>query len=163
MEKYEEARGNALKNLKIADHMLTVTYPLVKDPKLLISVVENIFLSLTNSMAAILYLDNMYKVVPTFNDDFSSKYETFKKYCVDRLKIDKEYISLMQTIKGIISAHKKSKVEFAKKDRLIICNDTFDIKSIDKEKLSDYVEKTRSFVYIMDGYLKKNARLLREC
>ena len=52
MEKYEELRDMARKKIQIADHMLTMTYPMIKDPKLLLAVMENIFLALTNSIAA---------------------------------------------------------------------------------------------------------------
>ena len=64
MEKYEEIRDKAIKNIKIADHMLTQTYPLVKDPRLLLTVLENVFLSLTNAIGALLYFERLYKRVP---------------------------------------------------------------------------------------------------
>ena len=43
MESYEIARDKAKRHVKIADHMLTQTYPLIQDPKLLIAVMDNIF------------------------------------------------------------------------------------------------------------------------
>ena len=60
MESFHEYRDQAVKHIKTADHMVSVTYPLVKDPKLLVAVIDNIFLALTNSMTAILHFDRTF-------------------------------------------------------------------------------------------------------
>ena len=64
MEQFQESRDNAKKKIQIADHMLGVTYPLVKDTKLLVVIMENIFLAYTNAMAAILYHERLFKRIP---------------------------------------------------------------------------------------------------
>jgi hypothetical protein len=43
MEEFQVLRDKAVEKIKIADHMLFMTYPLVKDPKLLMSILENTF------------------------------------------------------------------------------------------------------------------------
>ncbi|MCP3682530.1 MAG: hypothetical protein GY861_07545, partial [bacterium] len=47
MEKFQEAREKARKNINVADHMFCMTYPLVKDNRLLLAILENIFLGFT--------------------------------------------------------------------------------------------------------------------
>ena len=42
MEKFQEAREKALRNLQIADHMVSTTYPLLKDNRLLLTATENL-------------------------------------------------------------------------------------------------------------------------
>ena len=44
MEKFQELREISKKKIFLADHILTQTYPLLKDPKLLLATTENIFL-----------------------------------------------------------------------------------------------------------------------
>ena len=56
MEDYLVKRDTALKNLKTADHLLNITYPLVKDQKLFLSVLDHLFLALVNSIIELLYL-----------------------------------------------------------------------------------------------------------
>jgi hypothetical protein len=57
MEKFQELREVAKKKLQLADHILTMTYPIVNDSKLLLAVVENMFLALTNAMGSVLYYE----------------------------------------------------------------------------------------------------------
>jgi len=71
MEKFQELRELSKKRIRVADHMLTMTYPLVQDSKLLLAVVENIFLALTYIMGSVLHYERTFKRIPLFQDDFS--------------------------------------------------------------------------------------------
>ncbi|MCX8146966.1 MAG: hypothetical protein N3D84_00685 [Candidatus Woesearchaeota archaeon] len=162
MEIYEELRDKAVKNLKIADHMLTQTYPLVNDPRILITVVENIFLSLTNAMGALLHYERLNKNVPLFEDNFESKFNLFKLKMVDKHKISKEYVKMINDIKNIIIAHKRSPVEFSRKDVFVICSDKYEMQKITIDNIKNYISKSKSFIdqinFIIsqkkhDGYL----------
>src|SRR3989338_1590780 len=116
MEKFQELRDSAGKKLKIADYMLTMTYPLVKDPKLLLSVVENLFLAYSYSISSLLHYERLFKRIPPFHDDFSSKLDLFMDKCLERYGIDEENIRIIRDLREIIVAHRKSPVEFSRKD-----------------------------------------------
>ena len=102
MEKYQEHREKAIRNMQIADHMLSVTFPMLKEPKLLLAITDNIFLAYTNSIAALLHFERLYKKIPPFNENFESKFNMFKEHCVDRYKIDRSYIVEIQSIKELL-------------------------------------------------------------
>ncbi len=148
----------AKKKLQLADHILTMTYPLVNDAKLLLAVVENIFLALTNSMASVLYYERLFKRVPPFHDNFSSKFSLFKEYA-EKKEINKEYLRLIQDMKNIILKHKKSPVEFVRKDQLIICNGDYRINTVSVNELKECMTKARSFLQINEGIVGKNEGL----
>jgi len=162
MELFQEAMEKAKKNIQIADHMLTVTYPLVKDTKLLLAVIENIFLAYSNSMSAILYQDRILKKIPLFNNTFESKFNMFKQRCVDRYRIDKSFISEMQNIKETIIQHKKSPVEFVRKDRFVICSNNYKLKTINLEEIRRYLNKAKLFIEEAINILSKNEGLFRD-
>lgn len=153
MEVHLEARDKAIKKLKVADHMLTVTYPLVKDPKLLLAVMDNVFLSLTNTMAAFLHFDQKYKRVPMFQDNFESKFDLFRQKA-ESYRVDRGYLVMIQEIKETIVAHRKAPVEFRKKDQLVICNEQYQFKTINTEKMQDYIDKTRDVIRRLDRHLQ---------
>ena len=155
MEKHEEAIQTAKKKFNLADHMLNVTYPLVKDTKLLLPIIENIFLSMANAMVAVLYLDRKYKRVPTFADSFEEKFNAFKQYCVHKHNIDKSYIADIHDIKAIITERKKSPVEFIRKDRLVICNQNYRIRTLSTADIRSYLSKAKLFIEEMDNIVKK--------
>ena len=156
MEKYEELMNLALKKIQIADHMLTMTYPMIKDPKLPLAVMENIFLALTNSIGALLYYETMYKRVPPFQDTFVSKFNVFKEKCIIRYNINQEYVMMVQDIKDIIMQYKKSPVEFTRNDSFIICSDNYHIKTISLDKMKTYILKSKSFIHNINGIIDKN-------
>ena len=78
MEKFQELRDAANKKLQLADHILTMTYPIVKDPKLLLSVVENLFLAFSYGIGSVLHYERLFKRIPPFPDNFASKFELFR-------------------------------------------------------------------------------------
>lgn len=145
MERFQELREAAKKKVHLADHILTQTYPLVKDTKLLLVVIENIFLALTNAIGSLLYYERLFKRIPPFQDTFSSKFNMFRAKCVDRYKIDKELVLFIQGVKDIILEHKKSPVEFVRKDRFVICSDNYSMKTLSVEQIKEYLSKTKLF------------------
>ncbi len=161
MEKFQEAIQKAKRNVKIADHMITMTYPLVNDPKLLLAVMENTFLALTQSVGALLHYERLFKRVPPFHDTYEAKYALFREKAAARYGIDKKYLTLMSDIKSIIVEHKNSPIEFARKDVFVICSDNYRIKSISVEDMKRYIAQTKEFVALIDGIVSKDDRLFR--
>ena len=161
MEKFQEVREKAKKNIKIADHMLTVTFPLVKDTKLLLSVIENIFLGYTNAIAALLYYERLFKKIPPFQETFESKFNMFRDRCVKKHNIDKSYIIEVQDIRDIILEHRKSPIEFKRGDKFVICSDDYNIKSVSAQDIKKYVDKAKVFIEQIDTIVSENDRLFR--
>jgi len=161
MEKFQTAKHNAQKRLKIADHMLTMTYPLVKDSKLLLAVLENLFLSLTNSVASVLHYERLFKRIPPFHDTFESKFNMFRAKVVPKYKIEMEYVTMIKEIKDIIIMHKKSPVEFTRKDKFVIASESYKIKTITVEQIREYIKKTKLFIAKMEDIVSKNERIFR--
>lgn len=161
MEDFQIVRDKARKNLKVADHMTFMTYPLVKDTRVLLAIMENIFLALTNSMGAILHYDRLFKRVPPFHDTYESKYNLFKERCVRRYNLSKDYLKLMEEVKEIILQHKKSPVEFTRKDAFVICSDNYKIKTITVEKVKDYISRTKRFVKDMETITSKDEAIFK--
>lgn len=159
MEKFQEYRDKAKRNLQVADHMIYMTYNIVKDPKLLLAIMENIFLALTHSMSSVLYYERLFKRVPPFTDNFESKFSLFREKCAPKFNVEKEYLDLIREVKGIILEHKKSPVEFVRKDRFVICNGNYKMKTISVEQIKKYVSQTKVFVGNMNTIVSKNESL----
>ena len=156
MEKYKKLRDAANKKLKLADHILTMTYPMVNDPKVVLSAIENLFLAFTYAMSSLLYYERLFKRVPPFSDNFKNKFELFKDKCSKRYNIDDEIIRIMQDIKEIIVAHKKSPIEFQRKESLIICNGDYRIRTISANMIKVYVEKAKLFIKSISTIVSKD-------
>ncbi|MFH1641818.1 MAG: hypothetical protein ABIC04_02875 [Nanoarchaeota archaeon] len=155
MERFQELRAAAQKKLQLADHMLTMTYPFVRDPKLLVTVIENLFLALTSAMGSLLYYERTFKKIPPFQDNFSSKYSMFKS-CIKDYDINNEILSLIKDLRDIIIAHQKSPVEFSKKDRFIICSEDYQMRTVSLDNLKDYIKKTKLFIHQINNIVSKH-------
>ena len=161
MEKFQELREQAKKKLQLADHILTMTYPLVKDSRLLIAAVENLFLAFTNGMNSVLYYERLFKRIGPFPDNFTSKFDVFKDKFVKRYELDAEYLKIMRDIKDIIVAHKKSPMEFSRKENFVICSDNYRMRSISANELKVYVEKAKLFIKTVSTIVSKDEKIFR--
>jgi len=161
MEKFQELRDSAGKKLQVADYMLTMTYPLVKDPKLLLSVVENLFLAYSHSISSLLHYERLFKRIPPFQEDFSSKLDMFADRCLKKYSIDSENISIIRDLKEIIVAHRKSPVEFSRKDSFVICDGDYRLRTISPGIIKGYVEKAKLFIKKASSIVGKDKSIFR--
>lgn len=160
MEKFQEARDKAKRNLQIADHMAYMTYNLVKDPKLLVVVMENLFLSLTNAISSVLHYERFFKRLEPFPENFEAKFAIFQD-CAVKYSIDKSYLSMIRDIKEFIYEHKRSPVEFTRKDRYVICTDNYKMKAISLDQIKKYILLTRSFLQLTGSIVGKDEGIIR--
>ncbi|MFT4303414.1 MAG: hypothetical protein ACMXYG_02540 [Candidatus Woesearchaeota archaeon] len=146
MEKYLELREKALLNLKNANQGISFTYPLIKENKVLLSIVNHLFLASTQIMGSILYYELKFKRIDLFEDNFESKLRIFKNKVIDKYNLDSNYTKIMRDLKEIIVAHNDSPIEFSRGNKLIICNDNYEIKEISIETLKKVQDKTKVFI-----------------
>jgi len=161
MEKFQEHQEKAAKNIKIANHMLGVTFLLVKDPKLLLAIIENIFLAYTNTIAAVLHYERLFKRIPPFQDTFESKLNMFREKIIPKHNMDKSYLIEVQDIRDIIIDHKKSPVEFKRGNKLVICTENYRMKTISERDIQKYLDKAKVFIELTNHILEKDAGIFR--
>lgn len=136
----------AVRKFNLANHMITQTYPLVKDSRLLLAVVEHLMSSLEKSMLSLLYIERYYNRIPSFGESFDSKFDAFRYHLVDKYRINRGYLLLIKDIQGIINAHKDSSVEFARKDKFVICTENYRMHEISVDKVKKYIVKSKEFI-----------------
>ncbi len=156
MEKFQELRDISNKKIMLADHILTQTYPLLKDPKLLLSIVDNIFLSYSKSIGSLLHYERLFKRIPNFQDNFDNKLVMLRNECAEKYNIKQEDINRIKEIKEIIVQHRKSPVEFVREDRFVICSDDYSMKIIDLIELKNMLANAKEFIDKVNNITKKN-------
>ncbi len=155
MEQVLQAREKARKHFLIADHMLTQTYPVVNDPKLLLVILENVFLACTHAMAALLYYEYYQKRIPSFQDTFDAKLNMLKLQVAPRYHIKGEYLSFLSEIKNLLLAHKRSPVEFVRKDVFVICSNDYALQTITLNEMKQYVTKAKVFIQEITNIIER--------
>ena len=67
--------NDANQKIRTADHLTYMTYPLIKDPKIVIKIAENIHLAMKTAIEAVVYYDRLYKRISPLGNEFLSKYD----------------------------------------------------------------------------------------
>lgn len=160
MELFQEYREKAKRSITIADHMLYVTYNLVRDPKLLLSVVENTFLSLSYAMSSLLQYEKLFKRIPNFEDSFDARFNIFKDVA-SKYNISIEFISLIVDVKSLISSHKNASVEFSRGDKLVICSDNYRMVAVSINDIKKYIIKAKLFIQEISNITSENDSIFR--
>ncbi|MBS3169069.1 hypothetical protein J4210_01165 [Candidatus Woesearchaeota archaeon] len=146
MEKYLEAIGRAKFQYDAAFHLLTVTHPFLKDPKILLAVLSNIHQSMEYSINAILSYERQLQLVPHFLDDFQSKFNLFRYKSVRRNKIDPELVQAIDIVQTLLLLHQRSLIEFRREDRLMICDKDFTIQQVTVPDIRRYLDANKALI-----------------
>jgi len=152
MDSYKIYQSKADKHIKTAEHLLTVTLPLIKDQKLIPAAIENMFLALENTITALLEFELLYKKIPPFQDNFDSKFNMLRAKLIPQLELDESYIKLIEDVKTIIDEHKKSSFKFTK-DEMVISSEGFRFKTLNNAQIKEMINKTKDFISEIDKIL----------
>src|SRR3989344_5609821 len=93
-------RANQL--IRRADHMLYVTYPLIKKKKKKITMAENIVNGVLSAMDAVLMYEKLYKRISDYPEDFKGKIIIFKGIMASKYKIERDSIVAIEDLKNFL-------------------------------------------------------------
>ena len=160
MQEISDYLNKANKLIRTADHLTYVTYPLIKDNKLIITITENLADAMTNAINALLHYDKYYKRITYLPEDFRSRLEIFKLNCAPRYNISTIYLTLIRDLKDLQEARKKASMEFIRKDEYVITEKNFNIKTLTYQKAKDYVNLSKAF-FDKVNFILKNVQTKR--
>lgn len=124
--------------------MLTQTYPLVKDPKLLLGVLQNIIDAVDNGVHALLLQESL------IGASFEERMMLFKRNLVRKHRIPDAFLRFIGELQEINKEHKRSPIEFARKERFVICDESYRLRTLNAEQLRRHIEKAKAFVGMVE-------------
>jgi len=147
MEKFLEYLNEAEKIIHTADHLIYMTFPLVRDKKLLLKIITETKTAVVNCINSILQYEYLYKRIKLYKDP-KTNFKTFAEKCAKRYGITREEIESITELFDIVEKHKQSPFEFMKNDKVVILSENSSQKVIS-------VEKTKEFLNISKNILRK--------
>ena len=144
MEKYAESLAQAQKALQIADHMTYITFPLVKEKRLLLKVLTELGSSILSAINSILQFEYTWKRIQLYSDA-RANFETFKRVS-QRYSISPEQLKILTEILSLSERHKKSPFEFVKNDKIVIMSEGLAPSYLTLEKIKLYLLETKNLV-----------------
>ncbi|MBI4159295.1 hypothetical protein HY500_03490 [Candidatus Woesearchaeota archaeon] len=153
MQTAQELMNNANRHFRAADHIAYVTYPLVKDNKLIVAVLESMNNAAICIMEAMLQSEKEQKNLAIIPDNFKIKYELFRERAYI-YQIEEAEIRIIQELKSLSDQRKKSDMEFVRRDKYILWDPyKGKLKELTMQSMKEYVHKIRSLL------IKTNASL----
>jgi hypothetical protein len=148
MDSPETLLIRARRSLQVAEKLFLHTYPVVDDPKLLLSVTGELRTALESGMDAVLAGKGISK------EDFSSRLGDFRRFA-DEISIEADDISLIDTLHTIMQQHKESPVEFPRNDCFVICDENYHMLTISSGDVKQYLFKAGVFIDKVERYFRK--------
>ncbi|MBU1245694.1 MAG: hypothetical protein KKH88_02555 [Nanoarchaeota archaeon] len=155
MEKYEELLIEMDRAFKTADHLAYVTYPIVKEIRLLMSIIENLDRALKAGMNAVLEYDRLYKRIGPLQESFEIRLDLFKSKIIMRHAINREYAELIEMMHELVTYKQKSPMVFQRKDKYVISNQKYKLKTLTIEDVKKYVEKAKPFIFKVHNIISR--------
>ncbi|MFH1308327.1 MAG: hypothetical protein ABIH72_05735 [archaeon] len=152
-EKFIQSLNLASKHLQTADHMTYITYPLIKEKRLLLKILSELHISVINIVNSILQYEYYYKRIQIYSDA-RSNFEEFKDKCAPRYNITVEQVKKILEIIKIAERHKNSPFEFIKDDKIVIMTDNMQTETLT-------LEKTKGFLLEVKDMLRKASTKIR--
>ena len=143
-ERYILSLEKAKKSLELADHLTYMTFPIVKENKLLLKVLDELYSSIINAINSILQYEYLYKRIQIYKDA-RENFRTFKRIA-SRYNIQEEQLNRIIEILSLGEKHKNSPLEFSKKDKIIIMSDNSKIETLTLEKIKSFLTETKDII-----------------
>lgn len=137
----------AKQKIKIADHMVYVTYPLVKDKKILLTIISGIHDGIMNIIKASLYHESSKRNIHLLKNE-NENLRIFFRNIAPRYNITEEEIRIIKEIIAIELKHKQSPMEFLKKDKLVILSESMQVEIVT-------IEHPKKFLNLAKNLLNK--------
>jgi len=153
MEKFLVSLENASRTLQMADHITYMTYPLLKEKRLLIRILQQIYVVVSSIVNVILQYEYYYKRIQLYTSG-KENFETFKK-CAKRYGITEEEIKNILKIFVLIEKHKESPLEFVRREKFVILSDNLRTETITIDNLKEYLATTKNLLKKASMFIKK--------
>lgn len=138
MQNFFEEVIKANKTLYKADHMLYVSFPLIKDKKMLLKIIfeiKNAVICYINLILKYEHLNN--KII--LSKDPEINYRLFKEKSSQRYELDNHDLHLIDELFDIYKSHKESPFEFLKNDKLVILSENMERRIVSFEKVKEFM------------------------
>ena len=152
MEKFFENLEKSEKTIQTADHLLYVTYPLVKDKRLLLKILTEIKNGIASCVNAILQYEYLYGRI-RLSSNPKLNFKTFLEKSCPRYNISETDVKKIIKLFDILEKHKSSPFEFVKEDKIVILSDNMNSETITLEKVKEFLNSSKIILQKAKGII----------
>ena len=135
--------AKALDHFQTAEHLYHTTFPVAKDPKLLLAIVKSISNCLEYTLESILHQEK----IPS-PEGLSQKINLFRPLAA-KYHLSAEDIVFMLRIQEILHFQKQSPTEFKRGNARIICSDDYGLEVISPKDIEEFLQQTKKILHLI--------------
>ncbi|MBS3079916.1 hypothetical protein J4221_00430 [Candidatus Pacearchaeota archaeon] len=153
MDEFQKHLKEAIKNIRIADHMTYVTFPLVNEKRLLLKIFDEIYKAIVNCIYSLLYYEHLIRklhIYENLNNDLESFFKIAKNYNVSNRQLKK-----INEIIELNKKHSQSVMEFVKKEKVVMMSNSLKTEFIDLITLKEYLLLAKEFLMILSKRVQR--------
>lgn len=155
MEKFVESLVSAEKMIMAADHMAYVSFPLIKDKRLLLKVLQETKNAVALCINSILQYEYMHERIMLHKDP-KTNYKVFMERCTPAYGLSRPQTNLITELFDFVERHKESPFEFMKDEKVVILGSGL------QQPKTLTIEKAKEFLILAKTLLKKARETFRE-
>ncbi|MBS3064331.1 MAG: hypothetical protein J4472_00790 [DPANN group archaeon] len=144
----------AKKEMEVADHLLFVTYPMVKDSKFLLSIASKISTSARAALQALLEYEKANNTIVDYPPSFVAQMHIYKKELERKHNLDPTFHRLLQRLFEIYQSSRNSLVKFKRGDSYVLATKNYTLSVLDYETVKKYANVTKKFIKSVDEIIK---------
>jgi hypothetical protein len=146
MENYHELLNKAKKEIDSSDHLLFVTYNIVKDSKFVFSVTNQLIDAVKYALESLLEHERKSKLIEPYPKQFNFMVETFKNKVSERREFDNNTITFLKKLVLMEQTIDSSSINFRRGDTYVLADDEFGTKAVELQTIKSYFSDAKSFV-----------------
>ena len=146
MENYHELLNKAKKEIDSSDHLLFVTYNIVKDSKFVFSVTNQLIDAVKYALEALLEFERKSKLIEPYPKQFNFMVETFKKKVAERREFEEKTLTFLNKLVTMEQTIDTSSLHFRRGDTYVLADEDFGTQSIELQTIKSYFSSAQEFV-----------------
>jgi|SRR3989344_9269393 len=155
LERHAILLNQAKKEIGLADHLLYVTFSMIKDTKFLLAISEHIHRAAFAALEALLEFERHYKRIEAFSRNHSVMISTYRQKLEHFYNLDPKFYSLLKKLNEIRKLGANVNVAFRHGEKYVLASSDFKLTTIDFESIKRYNNITKRFVEKVEGVLGK--------
>lgn len=136
--------STALEELRLADHMIYVTLPLLDDKRVFINAVGHIGKALKDTVRLFMQREADYKQIPFMPGEDLLVNEFINRYS-SRLGLQ-DYIEMLKSVVSFNDVRGRSSIKLKKNDKFIVISPEYSMVALTIEQVKAFLRQAREFV-----------------
>jgi len=145
MKRFLENLQEAEKEIKTMDHIVYITFPLLKDKNILIKSLLGIKEAIVKCINSILQYEYFHKRIE-LSDNPNKNFMLFKEKCSKKYSIDEKEIKSIEDLFDLARSHRKSPMEFIKDGKVVILSENMLKKTFTVEDVKKFLEMSKKII-----------------